>query len=135
MGTSSNQGFTPHVVGGLCLIAAGAVLTVAPTLVVDPGPAADLFATIERRIPWGALAGLGGFIAAWKSGRPRLVVVAGLVFWLTMGALGARLVGLLLDGAESGRQWMWVAVEIAVAVAALVFIRRRGLTPSSRPGP
>lgn len=120
---------------GLVLVAVGAVLTLMPTLVHDPGPAADLFATIERRIPWGALAGLGGFIAAWKSGRPGLVTMAAMVFWLTMGALGARLVGLLLDGAGSGQQWTWVAVEIVVAAAALGFIRRRSATPSSPPGP
>jgi len=112
-----------RILGGL-LAVAGLVLMCAPTLVSDPGPAADTFAAIERRIPYGGLAGLGALLVARTTLRPWVVSFASFVFWVTAGLLVARCVGLVLDGAQDQRQWMWVGVEAAIALAAGVYLRR-----------
>ena len=45
---------------GLLLVVIGLLLAVMPTMAHDPGPAADTFQAIERRIPWGG---------CWASGH------------------------------------------------------------------
>jgi hypothetical protein len=104
----------------------GVVLACFPTLVSDPGPAADTFEAIERRIPWGTLAGVGALFVARTRLRPFWTSIAAVVCWVTSGILVARLIGLVLDGADSGRQWMWVGVEVVViALAAAYLVRAR----------
>ena len=43
------------------------------------------------------------------------------VFWVTVGLLVARGIGLVLDGTDP-RQWQWVAVEGVVAAAAGTYL-------------
>lgn len=109
----------------LLLVVAGAVLVVAPTLVHDPGPAANTFEAIERRIPWGGLLGLGALVLLHRNYKPWPNAVAGFVLWVVAGLLVARLVGLVLDGADVPMQWVWVVVEAAIVVGAWVFLRWR----------
>ncbi len=119
---------------GLILLFGGVVLAFAPTLVYDPGPANDLFRTIERRIPWGGLAGLGLLFVLHTKWKPWLASVAAVVCWATTGAIFARLVGLMLDGAGSSKQWMWVVAEAAVIAVAGFFLwkfqEKRDASPS-----
>ena len=127
--TASARRTTAVRFAGALLAFVGAVLACFPTLVSDPGPAADSFEAIERRIPWGTLAGVGVLLVARTKLRPFRTGIAAVVCWVTSGILGARLIGLVLDGADSGRQWMWVGVEavlIALAAAYLVRERNRG---------
>ena len=112
-----------QILGGL-LVLAGLVLACAPTLVHDPGPAADTFAAIERRIPWGALGGLGALLIARTQLKPWKITIAAFVVWVTTGILVARGIGLALDGADSAKQWMWFGVEVVVIAAAAVYIKR-----------
>lgn len=125
-----------RVIGAL-LALVGLVLTVAPTLAHDPGPAADTFAAIERRIPWGGLAGAGALLMARRALRPWQATIAAAIFWVTLGLLVARLVGLALDGADSSRQWLWVAVETAIVLGAAAYLRRNVSTthPAAPVGP
>lgn len=113
------------------MVLVGLVLACAPTLVHDPGPPADLFAAIERRIPFGGLAGIGALLASGARFRPWPVGVASLFAWVTGGLLIARLVGLALDGAGSAEQWMWVVVELFVLVGAVVFLRLKSPTAAA----
>ncbi len=106
---------------GAVLALVGAVLACAPTLVHDPGPAADVFAAIERRIPWGGVGGLGVLLLVHTRLRPWTSTVASAVLWLTAGLLAARVVGLALDGTDD-KQWMWVGVEALVAGAAAAYV-------------
>ncbi len=115
------------------MVVAGAVLIVAPTLAYDPGPAPDTFEAIERRIWWGGLLGLGAAVLAY---RPATwpIALGWLVFWVVSGFLVARLVGLVLDGADDLRQWGWVAAETALVAAASWFVgywRRRSPSNAS----
>ncbi len=128
--------FTPiRAIGGVFVLA-GVVLVCVPTLVYDPGPAENLFETIERRIPWGGTVGLGAFLLVYRPRKSWLLAVANLVFWLTLGALFARIVGLVLDGMGSAQQWLYVGIEIAVAGGIYVFMRSKNAqrsTPEREP--
>lgn len=106
------------------LVIAGLVLACAPTLVHDPGPAADTFAAIERRIPWGTLGGFGALLVARTQLRPWRTMIASLVMWVTLGILIARGIGLVLDGADDSMQWVWFGVEVAVIAAAAAYLGR-----------
>ncbi len=110
---------------GALLVLAGLTWACAPTLVSDPGPAADSFAAIERRIPGGGVAGLGALLIARTALRPWAVTIASFVLWVMAGLLVARTIGLALDGADSGRQWMWWGVEAALLAVAALYLRRR----------
>ena len=116
---------------GLLLVVAGVVLAAAPTLITDPGPAATSFDAIERRIPYGAIAGLGAFLVARTRLKPLLTSLAWLVLWAMIGLLFARVTGLALDGADSGKQWMWVGVEAAIGLVAGGYLWRRGTADSA----
>jgi hypothetical protein len=57
--------------------------------------------------------------------KPYLFTVAALGMSLTLGALIARVVGIVLDGSVP-RQWMWVVVEITMIIAfALWYTNQR----------
>jgi hypothetical protein len=108
------------VLGG----AAGLVLAAVPTLVSDPGLATDTYEAIERRVWWGAVAGFGALLATLRSLRPWSVTLVSSLFWIVAGLLTARVIGLVLDGTDSTRQWMWTAVELAICVVAGLYLRR-----------
>ena len=116
---------TPLRVVGALLLIAGLVLAVMPTLVSDPGPAADTFEAIERRIWWGGLAGVGLLFLARTELKPWAVSFAHLVMWVVLGFLIARVIGLALDGIDSGKQWMWTAIEAAVVAVPAAYLSRR----------
>lgn len=128
---------SPWRVLGSVLLVVGLVLIVAPTLVHDPGPAANTFEAIERRIPWGGLAGLGALLIARTTLRPWRGTIASFAFWVTLGLLVARVAGLMLDGADDDKQWMWVAVELVIVLAAAAYLRRNvaSRAPAAPVGP
>ncbi|MGB1015062.1 MAG: DUF4345 family protein [Nannocystaceae bacterium] len=116
----------------VALVIVGGVLMTVPTLAHDPGPAADTFAAIERRIPWGGVLGLGLFVGF----RPRPAswgaTAMAFIWTVALGLLLARLVGLALDDPANTRQWVWVAVEaVVVGVAGIVAGRLAKVTASS----
>ena len=114
-----------RVLGVLGAIA-GLVLSTVPTLVSDPGPAADSHEAIERRVWWGALTGFGVLLATLRSVRPWSIAFASFVFWIVAGFLAARVIGLVLDGTDSSKQWMWTAIEVGICCVAAIYLRRRG---------
>ncbi len=121
-----------RILGGL-LVLVGLVFMIEPTLVHDPGPAIDTFAAIERSILWGGLMGVVGLLIARTQLKPWAITFASLVFWLTTGFLLARGVGLVLDGADSQKQWMWVGVEVVVIIGAAAYLwRKQGAASSDR---
>lgn len=113
---------------GVLVVVAGLVLAAVPTLVSDPGPAADTYEAIERRVWWGALAGFGALLATLRSLQPWSVALVSFLFWIVAGFLAARVIGLVLDGTDSIEQWMWTAVELAICVVAGLHLRRRRTT-------
>jgi cell division protein FtsW (lipid II flippase) len=113
---------------GALLVPTGFVLVFAPTLVSDPGPAPDVFEAVERHVRWGALIALGAFLIARTRMKPWTLTFAHAVLWVCAGYLVARLIGILLESANDGRQWMWVGVEAVLAAlsGAYVWRKRRG---------
>jgi len=61
--------------------------------------------------------------------RPWSVSIPSVIFYFMLGALLARLVGIVVDGAVP-KQWLWVAVEaVFMALAALWLWRSSGAAP------
>ena len=113
-----------RIVGGLIALA-GLALAFVPTLVHDPGPAVDTYAAIERRVWWGAMSGLGALLVVRTQLKPWKITIAHFVGWIVGGFLVARAIGLVLDGYDSGMQWVWTVVEIVIVAAAAIYVRSR----------
>ena len=88
-------------------------------------PPADLFETVERRVRGGMVLGVGLCVLAIPDLRPWSVSVPTALFYFMTGALAARLLGLLVDGAVP-KQWLLVAVEAGVMTAAALWLWRSG---------
>lgn len=86
-------------------------------------PAANAFEAIERRIRGGMLAGLGLVFVARTELRPWPVTIASVLLYVLVGALLARLLGLIIEGNDS-RQWLLVAVEGGLIGAAALWLWR-----------
>ncbi|NNF57259.1 MAG: DUF4345 family protein [Rhodothermaceae bacterium] len=118
-----------HIVG-IALVVLGALAAVFPTwfgpLTGGPEPPGDVFEAVERRVRGGMLLGVGLCFIALTALRPWSTSIPTAVFYVMAGALAARLLGLLVDGAVP-KQWLLVAVEaVVMAVAALWLWRSSG---------
>jgi cell division protein FtsW (lipid II flippase) len=113
-----------RIVGAL-LVVVGSVLVFAPTLVTDPGPAPDTFEAVERHVRWGGLIALGAFLIARTQLKPWALTLAHAVLWVCVGYLIPRLIGIALEGADSGTQWMWAALEAALAALAGAYLWKK----------
>jgi hypothetical protein len=82
------------------------------------------FEQVERRIPGGALFGLGLLCLNIRAFKPVLPFLASVLGWMTLGALTARLIGLVFVTAQAPKQWTWVGLEVAVMLACAVYLRR-----------
>lgn len=92
-------------------------------------PSADTYETIERRVRGGMVLGGGLILIAVTALRPWSVSVPLAIFYFMVGALAARLLGLIVDGSVP-RQWLLVAVEAgAMTLAALWMWRNSGAAP------
>lgn len=114
---------------GLALSALGLLAAIRPEwfapLTGAAEPTADLFEAVERRVRAGMVLGLGLVLVAVPSLRPWSSSIPAALLWLLTGALAARLLGLVLDGAVP-RQWMLVAVEAGLMTAAALWLWRSG---------
>jgi len=112
---------------GVVLALVGVVMAVFPSwfgpITGAAEPAADLFATIERRIRGGMLLGVGLIFVARTQLRPWSDTIASVVFYFVFGALLARVFGLMVDG-NDGRQWMFVAAESVLMALAAAWLWR-----------
>lgn len=118
---------------GIVLAVVGVVAAVFPNwfapLTGGSGPPVDVYQAIERRVRGGMVLGVGLVFIATSALRPWSTSIPSAIFYFTVGALAARILGLLVDGTVP-KQWLWVAVEAAVmALAALWLWRSSGSTP------
>ena len=86
-------------------------------------PPADTFTAIERRVRGGMLLGLALMLIARTELRPWSVTIASLVFYFMLGALLARILGLVLEGIDA-KQWLYVAIEAAFMTGAALWLWR-----------
>ena len=107
------------------LIVSGTALIFGLDLLFPPGEGLSLFEQVERRIPGGAVLGLGLAIYHLRPWKPLAPFMASLFCGLTAGALTGRLIGLAFIGFDSEKQWMWVAIEGVGLVLSVLFLRKR----------
>ncbi|NNF29524.1 MAG: DUF4345 family protein [Gemmatimonadetes bacterium] len=112
---------------GIAMAVLGVVAAVFPNwfgpLTGGPEPPADVFEAVERRVRGGMLLGVGLSFIAITALRPWSTSIPTAVFYFMAGALAARLLGLLVDGAVP-KQWLLVAVEAVVMAVAAVWLWR-----------
>ena len=88
-----------------------------------PEPAADTFAAVERRVRGGMVLGIGLALIARTELRPWSITIASVLFYFMLGALVARVLGLIVEGIVP-RQWLLVAVETGVMTLAALWLWR-----------
>lgn len=112
---------------GIALAIVGVVAAIFPHWfgALTGGPAVDVYEAVERRVRGGMLLGVGLGCIAIPTLRPWAVSVPSAIFYLMTGALAARLLGVIVDGAVP-KQWLWVAVEAVVMALAAVWLWWRG---------
>lgn len=121
---------TRALVGAL-LIAFGVFLAVSPltTASVLARPHETASQMINLRASFGGpLLGIGAFVIWVRALRPYRRAIIGLIGWSMAGIAAARGLGFALDGSPDGRQWLWMSLEVAMAlgaVAGLRFVARR----------
>ena len=110
---------------GIALALVGVLMSVFPgwfgPLTGGSEPPAGIYEAVERRIRGGMLLGVGLCFVAIPSLKPWSVSLPTAVFYFMTGALAARILGILLDGAVA-KQWLWVAVEVAFMLAASLWL-------------
>ena len=114
---------------GLVLTAVGVVAAVFPgwfgPLTGGSEPPTDIFSAVERRVRGGMVLGTGLAFIAVTALRPWSTSIPTAIFYFMAGALAARILGLLVDGAVP-KQWLLVAVEVIVMALAALWLWRTG---------
>ena len=114
---------------GLVLAVAGGVAAAVPgwfgPLTGGPDPPVDSFESVERRVRGGMVLGVGLVLIAVTAFRPWSTSIPSAIFYLMAGALAARLLGLIIDGAVP-KQWLLVAIEAVVMALAAFWLWRNG---------
>lgn len=114
---------------GLVLALVGVLASVFPTwfepLTGGPEPPADVYEAIERRVRGGMLLGLGLMFIGINALRPWSTSIPLVIFYFMLGALFARVLGLIVDGTVP-KQWLMVAVETGAMTLAALWLWRSG---------
>ncbi|TPV96667.1 MAG: hypothetical protein B7733_03530 [Myxococcales bacterium FL481] len=112
---------------GIILAGLGALMAAFPgwfgPLTGGSEPAAATFEAIERRIRGGMVLGVGLALIARTELRPWSITVASVLFYFMLGALLARVLGLIVEGIDA-RQWLYVAVETGLMTLAALWMWR-----------
>ncbi len=112
---------------GIVMALVGAAAAVFPNwfgpLTQLPAPPVDVFETIERRVRGGMILGVGLAFIAVPTLRPWSISIPSLIFYFMLGALVARMVGIVVDGSLP-KQWLLVAVEAGGMLLAALWLWR-----------
>jgi hypothetical protein len=114
---------------GILLAIAAVYLIFSPLVVASAlhRPAETSSQMINLRASWGGtLLGLAAFIGWLPALRPWGRFITALLFFGMLGIGSARVVGFALDGHPNTLQWIWLALEFAIAgVTGVLLFRRR----------
>jgi len=94
----------------------GFIIAYKPQIITEIPASITAYQMIEKRIIWGTFIGIGIFLLFnnhWKVG---LSIIYALLFFLILGIIIARFLGLLLDG-YFPKQLLWLVIEIIILVA------------------
>lgn len=126
---------------GFAMLLVGAYVTMTPldTAAALGRPHETSSQLINLRASWGGpMLGLGAFVAWLPAVKPWPRTLLGLLGWAMVGIGAARTVGFFLDGNPDGRQWLWLTLEIVIAIASTIGLRvymRRRSAPSQISAP
>ena len=104
-------------ISGVILLSAGLILAIKPDLFSKFSTSVDAYQMIEKRVKWGILIGLGGFMIFNNTWTSWGSLAAGLLVSLTLGIIIARLTGLVSDGFFI-KQLYWLLIEM---IALIIF--------------
>ena len=111
---------------GLAMLVVGGYVTMTPleTAAALARPHDTSSQLINLRASWGGpLLGLGAFVAWLPAVRPWPRSALGLVGWAMVGIGAARTIGFVLDGSPDGRQWLWLTLEVVIAIGCAIGLR------------
>ena len=121
---------TPRKTWTTLLVVSGLFLIFGLDVFLAPPSELSVFDQVERRIPGGAVLGVGLVLHNIRPRSPWLPFLASVLCWLSVGALIGRLIGLAFVLGQSDRQWVWVMVEVVVIGLTGLYLRR---TDASKP--
>lgn len=102
---------------GVVLLISGLILTGTPDLFGKFPTAIDPYQMIEKRVKWGVLIGLGGFLIFYHNWTSPGLILTSFLTCLTFGIIMARVAGFVWDGFFI-KQLYWLLIEV---VAAMIF--------------
>ena len=114
---------------GIVLAIVGVVASAFPSwfgpLTGGPEAPADVYEAIERRVRGGMVLGLGLMFIGIPSLRPWSASIPLVILYFMTGALAARLLGLIVDGAVP-KQWLLVAIETGAMTLVALWLWQSG---------
>ena len=117
---------------GVVLAVVGVVAALFPSwfapLTGASEPTVDVFESVERRVRAGMVLGVGLVFIAVTSLRPWSTSIPSAIFYFVVGALAARILGMVVDGTVP-KQWLLVAVEAVIMVLAALWLWRYSARP------
>ncbi len=108
---------------GIVLAIVGVIASIFPNWFVflTGAPTEDIFEATERRVRGGMVLSAGLIFIAVTSLRPWSISIPTAIFYFMTGALAARLLGIIIEGAVP-KQWMLVGVEAAFMTATAFWL-------------
>jgi len=100
---------------GFILLIGGIALVLKPDLIFPASAHPVGYATIEKRVKWGIVIGLGLFLIFFQQWGQWWLTVWALLALLTCGIIIARLFGLVMDGFFV-KQIIWLLIEAIMAI-------------------
>lgn len=118
-------------IAGIVVAAIGVAASIFPDFFgpLTGAPSAEVYETIERRVRGGMVLGLGLMLIGITALRPWSVSIPLVIFYFMVGALAARLLGLIVDGTVP-KQWLLVAVEAGAMTLVALWLWWRGASAS-----
>ncbi|GAB3953393.1 hypothetical protein GCM10028805_37020 [Spirosoma harenae] len=101
---------------GVGLLATGLVFAIKPDFFGKFSTSPDAYQMIEKRVKWGLLIGMGGFMIAYTNWASWNLLATALLLSITLGIIIARLIGFALDGFFT-KQFYWLLIEIVAFIS------------------
>ena len=107
------------------LVAVGAIFSPQQVAELLDRPSSTLGEQINLRATWGGLLLGVGLAIAFASTSSVGRGVISLVLWIMIGVGAARVTGFVLDGIPGAMQWVWLTVEVAIAILCVWILRKK----------
>ncbi|UFH57796.1 DUF4345 family protein [Spirosoma sp. KNUC1025] len=110
---------------GVGLLVTGLLLAIRPDFFGKFSTSLNAYQMIEKRVKWGVLIGMGGFMIVYTNWVSWNLLASALLLSITLGIILARLIGFALDGFFT-KQSYWLLIEIvALVIFWLLYWKQR----------